>query len=270
MYDEGMGVIPFERWYQAIGRRRSRRRFDGHPLSDVNAEQLAAACESFRPFPDARVVLVSHSADLVLKGAVGTYGKIKGARAFFALLGNMETRQVQERAGYICEGMVLEATALGLDTCWVAGLFRPDVAARLAGAEPGERVLAVVPVGRAFQDWSFEERLMTGFGRVHKRKPLTELVKETREDQLPDWARTAVEAARLAPSAVNRQPWRFRFATETITVSEDNAKLTHAISKRLDCGIAMLHVEAGAMHAGVSGRWEFLQSPDVGRFVRIQ
>ena len=165
---------------------------------------------------------------------------------------------------------VLEATALGLDTCWVAGLFRPDVAARLAGVQPQERVLAVVPVGRAQQDWSFEERLMTGFGRVHKRKPLTELVKETREDQLPDWARTAVEAARLAPSAVNRQPWRFRFATETITVSEDNAKLTHAISKRLDCGIAMLHVEAGAMHAGVSGRWEFLQSPDVGRFVRIQ
>ena len=150
--------MQFERWYQAIAQRRSRRRFDGRALPGEDREQLTAACAAFRPFPDARVVLVDHSADLVLKGAVGTYGKIKGARAFLALVGNMESSRVQESAGYTGEGIVLEATALGLDTCWVAGLFRPDVAARLAGAQPQERVLAVVPVGRAQQDWPEERR----------------------------------------------------------------------------------------------------------------
>jgi hypothetical protein len=214
------------------------------------------------------VALIDHSADLVLRGAVGTYGKIKGARAFLAVLGNIQSPHVQESAGYTGEGMVLEATALGLDTCWVAGLFRPDVAGRLAGVEPLEQVLAVVPVGHAPQDWSFEERLMTGFGRAHRRKPLSELIGGAWEQDLPDWVRTAIESARLAPSAVNRQPWRFHFAADALTVSVDTAKLNHTISKRLDCGIAMLHLEAGALHTGVKGQWKFLASPAVARFTK--
>ncbi|HHY93759.1 MAG TPA: nitroreductase, partial [Firmicutes bacterium] len=35
--------------------------------------------------------------------------------------------------GYTGEAVVLEATALGLATCWVGGFFRPEVAARLLG-----------------------------------------------------------------------------------------------------------------------------------------
>jgi hypothetical protein len=38
------------------------------------------------------------------------------------------------------------------------------------------------------------------------------------------------------------------------------------ISKRLDCGIAMLHFELGALKSGVPGAWEPLDDPDVARF----
>ena len=38
------------------------------------------------------------------------------------------------------------------------------------------------------------------------------------------------------------------------------------ISRRLDCGIAMLHFELGVRAAGLSGSWEFLPPPDVARF----
>jgi nitroreductase len=264
-----MSTIPFERWYQAIGRRRSRRRFDGQPLPEEAEKRLAAICAEFRPFPDAYVVFVSRSADLVLKGAVGTYGKVKGARAFLALVGNMESVHAQERAGYTGEGVVLEAVAMGLDTCWVGGLFRQDVAARLADIHEREQVLAVVPVGHAPHDWSLEERLMTGFGRTHKRKPLATLLQDANAQQLPPWVGEAIEAARLAPSAVNRQPWRFRASDEAVTVSVDNTTLLHTISKRLDCGIAMLHLELAAFHAGVRGQWEFLNNPDVAKFRKI-
>jgi nitroreductase len=41
------------------------------------------------------------------------------------------------------EQMVLYATWLGFDTCWVGGFFRPEVAGEIAGLQPGERVLAV-------------------------------------------------------------------------------------------------------------------------------
>ena len=209
VYDKKMSTVPFERWYQAIARRRSRRRFDGQPLPEEAEKRLAAMCEEFRPFPDARAEFISRAADLVLKGAVGNYGKVKGARAFIALVGNMESVHAQERAGYTGEGIVLEAVAMGLDTCWVGGLFRQDLAASLADIHDREQVLAVIPVGHALQDWSLEERLMTGFGRTHKRKPPEALLQD-REGHVSSWLEAAIEAARLAPSAVNRQPWRLR------------------------------------------------------------
>jgi hypothetical protein len=264
-----MSELPFERWYQAIGRRRSRRRFDGQPLPEEAEKRLTALCSDFTPFPDARAVFVGRSADLVLKGVVGTHGKVKGARAFLAVVGNMESAHAQERAGYTGEGVVLEAVAMGLDTCWVAGLFHQDVAARLVGIHEREQVLAVVPIGHAPHDWSFEERLMTGLGRTHKRKALAALLQDGEAEKLTPWVEASIEAARLAPSAVNRQPWRFRATDEVLTVSVDDTKLLHTISKRLDCGIAMLHIEVAAFHAGVRGQWQFLSSPDVAGFKKI-
>jgi hypothetical protein len=40
----------------------------------------------------------------------------------------------------------------------------------------------------------------------------------------------------------------------------DKGRDTYKISRRLDCGIAMLHLELGARHAGINGNWTF--SPD--------
>ncbi len=264
-----MDSIPFERWYQAIGRRRSRRRYDGQPLSEEAVARLVSHCAEFKPYPDARAEFINTPPDPVLKGAVGSYGKIKGSRAFVALVANMESVHAQERAGYTGEAIVLEAVAMGLDTCWVGGLFHQDVAADLANIHEREKVLAVIPLGHAPDVWTFEERLMTGFGRTHKRKPLTSLLENGDEEQLAGWLKEAIEAARVAPSAVNRQPWRFRSEDDAVTISVDNTRLLHTISKRLDCGIAMLHMELAAYHAGVRGQWEFLDSPDVARFRKV-
>ena len=38
------------------------------------------------------------------------------------------------------------------------------------------------------------------------------------------------------------------------------------VFKRLDCGVAMLHIEVAALDCGVRGRWEFLKAPKVARF----
>jgi hypothetical protein len=53
---------------------------------------------------------------------------------------------------------------------------------------------------------------------------------------------------------------------EQITISVDSLKETFHISKRLDCGIAMLHLEIAALNDGVKGLWEFLETPKVARF----
>jgi hypothetical protein len=52
-------------------------------------------------------------------------------------------------------------------------------------------------------------------------------------------------------------------------ICADNLKDSDIFPKRLDCGIAMLHIELRTMAAGEKGRWEMLRTPDVGRFELI-
>ena len=258
--------IPFLRWYEAIWIRRSRRLFHPKSIDQDVLEKLDAVCKTFRPFKEARAVLVNHSADEVFKGIVSHYGKIKGAPAFIAFIGNMEDQHIHEKLGYMGEGIVLEATSLNLGTCWVCVSFNPEVASFHAHIKNNEKILALTPVGYAREKWSLEEKIMTGFGWTHKRKHIEELIKGKNDTPWPQWVKTALEAARVAPSAVNRQPWRFSVEKDSITISVNNLKDTLNISKRLDCGIAMLHIEVASAQSGARGAWELLDSPLVARF----
>ena len=259
--------ISFFRWYAGITKRRSRRLFVQRPIDQKLIKRLNSICEEFRPFKETRAILVDHSADSVFKGAISHYGKIKNAPAFIAFVGNKDDPNVHEKAGYLGEGIVLEATALNLGTCWVGGFFRPEVAASLVGIRGNEKVIAVTPVGYVPEKWSLEEKILTGFGITHRRKPLRNMVTGLDEQTWPMWVNIALEAARLAPSAVNRQPWRFHVEPHCITISVDNLNDTFNIPKRLDCGISMLHIEAASLYCGVKGAWEFLKPPNVARFI---
>ena len=259
--------IPFSRWHLAIEKRRSRRQFN--PNLPITPETLAAldkVCTQFVPFSHTRSRLVTESAESVFKGIIGNYGKIKNAPAFIAFIGNMDDPFVQEKVGYTGEGIVLEATALGLNTCWVAGFFRPEIVASLIELGNKERILAITPVGYALEFESWEEKLITGFGRSHKRLALSKLVGGLSREKWPDWVKKSLEAARLAPSAANRQPWSFDVQEDGIIVFVKTIWPTFNVSKRLDCGIAMLHLEVAALDCGCQGEWEFLPAPQVAKF----
>jgi nitroreductase len=74
-------------WYQTIARRRSRRLYEARPVAPATLEQLDRLCREFKPFPEARAVLVSAPEEEVFRGILRHYGKIKGAPAFIAFLG---------------------------------------------------------------------------------------------------------------------------------------------------------------------------------------
>jgi len=261
--------IPAKLWYPVIETRKSRRRYDNQPLTTEQIERLKYVCNNFRPFSSARVRLVNQSADKILKGVIGSYGKIKGAPAFFVFIGDKRDPLVQEQLGYTGEGIILEAEALQLNTCWVGGFFSLKAVRTLIDINEKEAVIAVAPIGVAPERYSFEERLLTAFGLTHKRKPLSELTIGLNERGWPDWIKAALYAARLAPSAVNRQPWRFHVKPDSITISTDGGetKRDWVMSKRFDCGIAMLHIEVAALAHNVKGFWEFLDPPLVAKFI---
>ena len=254
-------------WYQAINARRSRRAFDKNKtVSEEANNKLREVCNGFRPYSSARVEYISAPPDDVFANALGFYGNIKGAQAFFAFVGDMSDPNVQEKMGYTGEASVLEATALGLGTCWVALTYNAKAVKSLVKLGPTEKLICVSPVGYTTETWSFEEKAFSGFGANHQRKPLQSMVSGLAEPGWPDWAKAAVEAARLAPSAMNRQPWGFAIEKSSITVSVKDRGPEFNVARRLDCGIAMLHIELGSLNRGARGKWELLKPPQVAHF----
>jgi hypothetical protein len=256
-----MTPVQVERWHAAIEERHSRRSYDGHHPDLADLDALETLTTTFRPFPGARVALVREASANLFVGIIGAYGGISGARSALVFIGGKNTPP--ESVGYTGEALVLEATVRGLSTCWVGGMFSAAHAARSAGALGEERVFGISPVGHALESVSLKERFVFKTGRPKRRRTVEEVAPGY--GSWPTWAREAVLAVGAAPSAMNRQPWRFRLDGDALVVSFDGQD-TPRISKRLDCGIAMLHAELGAATHGAPGTWELLGSPDVARF----
>jgi hypothetical protein len=257
--------LPASSWLAAASVRVSRRSFAHEALGQERLDRLERVCREFRPFPEARVELVREPVEKVATGVVGSYGRVSGAPCYLAFIGRMESGRVQECVGYTGEGLILEATALGLGTCWIGGFFKPGAVGTSVRLGGDERVIAVSPVGRTRPIPSLTDITFKAIAGSAGRKSLKQLVEGGRvpEGRL----RAALEAARHAPSARNRQPWRFRVEGETVTVLIGDGQKEGRLSRRLDCGIAMLHLELGARAAGLAGEWEFLEAPDVARYV---
>jgi nitroreductase len=258
--------IPASRWYNMVRTRRSRRRFNNEPVTRDSLTWLSTVCAEFKAFPHTRAVLVTESPEPLYKGIIGPYGKIKGATGFIAFIGDMDGPNVQEQTGYTGEGIILEAEALHVATCWVGGFFRKEVVASLIDMKQNEEVLGITPIGYAVEHQATAERLITGFGLTHRRKSLSTIATGLKEADWPVWIKAALEAARLAPSVGNRQPWRFHVEPDSILITVNNNKAEFNISRRLDCGIAMLHIEISALNYGIHGSWEFLEAPRVALF----
>ena len=257
-------------WLAAVALRRSRRAYDMRPVDAATLDAIDAVCAGFRPHVDARVVLVRDPGVDVFTGFVGGYGKVKGAPHLLVFIGDERGRFADQHVGYTGEAVVLEATARGLDTCWVAGFFRASLARELVDLGPGERVFAVSPLGHGTAALGFGERGMRSMAHAHRRRTIQQIAPSVSAGW-PDWAVAAVETARIAPSAVNRQPWRFRFDAGALVIARDSGVETPKVTKRLDCGIAMLHAELGARASGATGAWRDLAlALDVARYVTIR
>jgi nitroreductase len=250
--------LPVERWYKSLFERHSRRRYTGETLPKEILEQIESVCSSFQHFPGSRAVLVRTPPDNIFTGAVGHYGAVKGAPHFVAFIGDMSNSHVQEAIGYHGEGVILEATALGVNTCWVAGMYRPEIVEKKLKVRNGEQVLAITPLGKAVDNKTRVEQAMTRLLGAHRRKELKQILALGSEDPT-GWVYRAIDAARVAPSAINRQPWRFKIQGESVSLFT-KSKEGHRISPRLDCGIAMLHFEIGAKKYGADGRWKLLNN----------
>lgn len=227
-----------ERWYSAVQARFSVRRYAGPPA----AEDLAALAQAAERIGGGGVRILLGQGEDIFKPLFLNYGRITGATHFAAFVAGPEAQD--HTVGYMGEAFILEATALGLGTCWVGGSFRKSRTASLLPLGEGERIVAITPLGVPGESY---------VGRPRKSlEVLTGLGQEALQ-ALPEWQQSAISCARLAPSAVNRQPWRFIPEGNGIRLIKTSGNFGFG---GVDLGIAMLHVELGAAHCSVSGVWQ--------------
>lgn len=260
-------LFPVKELSAAIEVRTSRRDYLKEPLQEKDLEkirELAGELES----NSSRIEVLGEGGEDVFQGIIGSYGIIKNGRSCAVFIGKKKDPHSLEKSGYYGQALILGVTAMGLGSCWVAGFFKREGALKHLELRDGEEILAVTPIGYV-DDYSFKEKLMRRMVRGHRRKKLEDLCSGLERDDWPPWMERGLELARLAPSALNHQPWRFLVAEDSITIEMDQRVIDPHSFKRLDCGIAMLHFELGARLFGVVGRWEHLPSPQVARFMVV-
>ena len=140
---------------------------------------------------------------------------------------------VQLRVGYYGEHLVLLAQTLGLNTCWV-GLSYSKVPGTYV-LEEGEKIACYIAIG-------YGETQGVG----HKIKSVEKV--SNASDATPSWFRKGVEAALLAPTAVNQQIFSFEYVGVKDGRHQVCAKKGFSMIgyTRMDLGIAKYHFEIGA------------------------
>jgi len=186
--------------------------------------------------------------DNIFTGIIGSYGKIRGASGVIALIVPDNSGQMGLlEAGYLGEQYVLRATALGLATCWVCGTFKYKTLMGRLSIGPNDKLVGLIAVGYAA---AAKPKTPWLLHRIIKRKSLEQIA--TGELLAGDeWLKQAIEAVRIAPSAVNFQPWQLSGSVDRVVLSPSRS----GAFVYVDLGIAMLHFAVSASNSGKSGQW---------------
>ena len=150
------------------------------------------------------------------------YGKFAGVRNYIALVGK-KAPGLDEILGYYGEELVLKAQELGLNTCWVALTHGKSKAT----VGRGEKEVCLIALGYGVTQ-----------GVEHKSRPMQELC--TCGEPMPEWFRCGMNAAMLAPTAMNQQKFRF----ELLPDGTVKAACGSGFYTKLDLGIVKYHFEA--------------------------
>ena len=209
---------------EATKARHSVRQYDNRPLEDAVLSALRAEVDACNQESGLHIQLVTNEPK-AFDGFMAHYGKFSGVSNYFALIGK-KSADLDEKCGYYGERLVLLAQQLGLNTCWVALTYKKiKTAFQIA---PGEKLCVIIALGYG-----------TNQGVPHTSKPISQVTNVT--GTAPDWFQKGMEAALLAPTAMNQQKFRFTLNGNTVSVKAGTGFYT-----KVDLGIVKYHFELGA------------------------
>lgn len=209
---------------EAIHARHSVRQYSEKPLDDAAVSVLNEEIQRCNQESGLHIQLITNE-PCAFQGFLARYGKFSGVKNYLALVGK-KSPELEETCGYYGERLVLLAQQLGLNTCWVAMTYR-KIKTAFTVAE-GEKLCIVIALGYGLSQ-----------GEAHRSKAAKDVMKA--DEPVPDWFRQGVEAALLAPTAMNQQKFSF-----TLNGNQVSAKAGLGFYSKIDLGIVKYHFEAGA------------------------
>lgn len=153
------------------------------------------------------------------------YGKFSGVTNYIALVGK-KSDKLDELCGYYGERLVLMAQQLGLNSCWVAMTYK-----KIPNAfqiDKGEKLTMVISLGYG-RTQGFNHKIKTA-------EQVSNISAET-----PEWFKAGVNAALLAPTAMNQQKFQLTYADGKVM-----AKAGLGFYTKVDLGIVKYHFEVAS------------------------
>ena len=219
---------------EAIVARHSVRQYKNQAIEAEKVAQLRTAIEEANRTAGLHMQLVTDEPEAFAKG-LAKYGKFSGISNYIALVSR---KGLDEQLGYHGERIVLLAQTLGLNSCWVGLTFSKQPDHYTIGE--GETLHGVIALGYGATQ-----------GVQHPQKPVEKFYKAP-DSYIPDWFRRGVEAAVLAPTAMNMQKFEFELLSDGRVAARTRFALVSTYLK-IDLGIVKCHFELGAGKENV--RW---------------
>ena len=212
---------------QAMRERHSVRRYLDKPIEHDKVDQLQALIDECNQAGGLHIQLVLNEPKAFGTGLF-SYGQFSGVTNYIAMI----CRKGEDTTlGYYGEKIVLMAQAMGLNTCWVALTFSKQKDQYVV--LPDEKLVCVVALGYGENQ-----------GVQHPQNKGIEHYCKTQDD-MPEWFRRGMEAALLAPTAINQQKFEFRLSQGNHVKAVTRKTILNPYPK-IDLGIAKFHFELGA------------------------
>lgn len=216
---------------EAIEARHSVRAYKNEPLAEDASRRLVEEIGVVNQKGSLHIQLIQHEPK-AFQGTLAKYGKFRNVNSYMVMAGK-RADDLDERIGYYGEHLVLLAQTLGLNTCWV-GLSYKKIPNTYV-LEEGEVIKAYIAIGYGETQ-----------GTSHKIKTPEQVSNVS--DTTPLWFRSGVEAALLAPTAVNQQKFSFEYrgmngGRHQVLAKKGFSMIGYA---QIDLGIAKYHFEVGA------------------------
>ncbi len=222
--------------YPNIFTRKSTRSFLDMPLKKEDLHTIFDRIKTFRSLPS-----IDQNWQIIYELDDGKKLYNVNAPAYFVFI-IKKNPLFFVQTGYVMQQLDLFCSLMGIGTCWI-GLSRAKP------IKDDDDIYETIRMAVGYAKKDVHRKYKDQF----KRFPLDIIANNHRYKDI-------IEAARMAPSSLNSQPWYFTSDEGTITLSKRRSLQPHNIfSQRfieINCGIALLHVVTALENKGI--RYEMI------------